>query len=227
MSWFQLDPQSIAQRARTSTRPVPSLGASLLRGTLGFTLVSVAGFVPWAITGKWLRAHIGEAGVYLTCMEVFIVLAGLFLHRLIIGPGSLGRFYKLFGAAFFAYAMAWIAGWMSLRGDAGSLAGLLAGTAIMGWMFVRAFDAQREAAKIIAVLFVLNTIGYFIGGWFEAALPALREPFSLGLTRATLLTLGKLMWGVCYGLGLGAGLGLAFHLCQTRARALLAGGTVS
>jgi hypothetical protein len=34
------------------------------------------------------------------CAIVFIVLSGLLLHRLIIGPGSLGRFYKLFSAAF-------------------------------------------------------------------------------------------------------------------------------
>jgi hypothetical protein len=38
------------------------------------------------------------------------------------------------------------------------------------------------------------------------------------------LLLAKLSWGLFYGLGLGAGLGLAFHVCQRRARALLADG---
>ena len=33
--------------------------------------------------------------------------------------------------------------------------------------------------------------------------------------------LAKMQWGVCYGLGLGAGLGRAFHLCQREARSLL------
>jgi hypothetical protein len=88
-------------------------------------------------------------------------------------------------------------------------------------MFALALDARREAVEIIAALSVPNTVGYFIGGWFEAAIPALREPFALGLTPATLLTLGRLMRGVCYGIGIGAGLGLAFHICQTRARALM------
>jgi hypothetical protein len=32
-----------------------------------------------------------------------------------------------------------------------------------------------------------------------------------------------LLWGVFYGLGLGAGLGYAFHACQQRARELLTG----
>ena len=33
--------------------------------------------------------------------------------------------------------------------------------------------------------------------------------------------IAKLQWGVCYGLGFGAGLGIAFYLCQDRARTLL------
>ena len=205
MSWFQLDPQSIAQRAQGSTPP--SLGASIARGMAGFTVVSVAGFVPWAVMGKWLRPLVGEAGMYVACMLVFIGLTGPLLHRLILGAGSLGRFYKVFSVAFAAYAVAWIVGWMTLRGHAGSIAGLLAGTAIMGAMLAVAFEAKREAVKIIAVLFVLNTIGYFVGGVFEARIPG---------------TAGRLMWGVCYGLGLGAGLGAAFYFAQAEARRRLA-----
>jgi hypothetical protein len=204
MSWFQLDPQSLAQRAQ-GTEP-PAIGASIVRGAAGFTIVSVAGFVPWAVMGKWLYRHVGEVGMYVACLIVFLGLAGLFLHRLIIGTGSLSRFYKLFSAAFAAYAVAWISGWMSLRGHPGSIVGLLAGTALMGWMLTRAFDAPQQIWKVIAALFGLNAIGYFVGGVFEAHIPGIP---------------GKLMWGVCYGIGFGAGLGLAFHLCQAEARQLL------
>jgi hypothetical protein len=70
--------------------------------------------------------------MYVACMTVFIVLAGLILLRLIPGTGSLARFYKLFSAAFAAYSVAWIVGWMALRGHPGSFAGLFSGTAIMG-----------------------------------------------------------------------------------------------
>jgi hypothetical protein len=185
--------------------------------------LSVAGFAPWALLGRWLHQHVGELGMYLACAAVFIGLSGLLLHRLIIGPGSLSRFYKLFSLAFAAYSVAWIVGWMLLRGHIGSLAGLFAGTALMAWIMVCAFDAHRSFLKVIAALFILNSLGYFIGGWVESMV--MRSPgLSLGditLSRRTRMTVAMLLWGVFYGIGFGAGLGYAFHACQDRARALL------
>ncbi len=211
MSWFQLDPPSIAARARAAGSPVPSLGASLVRGMFGFTVVSVAGFVPWAVFGQWFHLHGGEAGMYAACAVVFLALTAPLLHRLIIGPGSMSRFYKVFCPAFAAYSVAWIVGWMMLRGHAGSIAGLVSGTVVMACMLVAAFDALRVVMKVFLALFVLNAIGYFVGGVSEAAFIKEYPLYA------------KLSWGVFYGLGLGAGLGLAFHLCQERARKLLAG----
>ena len=147
--------------------------------------------------------------MYAACALVFIGLSGPLLHRLILGSGSLVRFYKLFSVAFAAYSVGWIAGWMAIRGHVGSLAGLLAGTLIMGWILTTAFDARRELLKVVAALFALNSLGYFLGGVIEGA-----------LIRRHALT-AMLLWGVCYGLGLGAGLGLAFHFCQSEARRLL------
>lgn len=211
MSWFQLDPQSITQRTLASgdVPDVPSLSTSLWRGIIGFTLVSIAGFAPWALAGRWFYRAIGEAGLYVVCALVFIVLSGLLLHRLIIGPGSLGRFYKLFGLAFTVYSIGWMVGWMMLRGHVGSIIGLFVGTALMGWMLARAFDAMSNAMKIIVILFVFNSLGYFIGGWLEGGLLGVNE------------TVAQLSWGVCYGIGYGAGLGLAFYYCQEKARALI------
>jgi hypothetical protein len=210
MSWFQLDPHSIADRARLAGSTAPTLAASVLRGAVGFTLVSVAGFIPWAVFGLRLRKQIGEAGLYAVCALIFIGLSAPLMHRLMIGPASLPRFYKLFGLSFAAYSVAWILGWMTLRGHPGSLAGLFAGTAVMGWMLAAAYDAQGSLVPIISALFLLNTAGYFIGGVFE------------GKLMSQLPLIAKLQWGVCYGLGFGAGLGIAFYLCQDRARALLA-----
>lgn len=212
MSWFQLDPPSIVTRARAAgtTANVPSLAASVWRGLIGFTIVSVAGFVPWAVFGRFFRQHGGEVGMYIACALVFLVLSGLLLHRLIIGPGSLGRFYKLFSIAFTAYSVAWIVGWMMLRGHAGSVAGLFAGTVFMGAILAAAFDATNQAIKVILSLFILNSLGYFIGGELEAAFIHHHA------------IAAKLLWGVAYGIGLGAGLGLAFYVCQAKARALLA-----
>lgn len=210
MSWFQLDPESIAERVRAASAPLPSAANSIIRGMIGFTVVSVAGFVPWAVFGRWFHQQIGEAGLYAVCALVFIFLSAPFLHRLILGPGSLIRFYTLFSIAFAAYSIAWIVGWMVLRGHPGSLVGLFAGALVMAAIFAAAFDAWGSFLKILAALFLLNALGYFVGGVIEGALIKQHRLAAM------------LLWGVCYGLGFGAGLGLAFHLCQSRARALLA-----
>lgn len=213
MSWFQLDPASIVRRIEVEGGRInpPLIGESVGRGIVGFTLISVAGFAPWALAGLRLYETIGEAGLYAVCAIVFIGLSGLLLHRLIIGPGSLARFYKLFTIAFGAYAVAWTVGWMWLGGRHGSFAGLLAGTTLMGWILACAFDARRSAWKGIAFLFACNALGYFGGEWLQGPLSSVR----------THPVVDKLLWGVCYGIGFGTGLGLAFYYCQSDARKML------
>jgi hypothetical protein len=211
MALFELDPRSIASRTRVSGAGtvVPTLPGSILRGATGFTMVSIAGFAPWPIIDRWLPA-LGEVGLYIVSTAVFIGSSGPLLHRLIIGGGSLSRFYKLFTLAFTAYAVVWVLCWTWLRDHAGSLAGLLGGTAVMGAVFAFAFNAWRESAKVIAALFVLNTLGYFAGGKVHGMLTVHHRSVAI------------LLWSVCYGLGLGAGLGIAFYLCQSKARELVA-----
>ena len=185
--------------------------------------VSVAGFAPWAFAGRDLHHAVGEVGLYLACAVVFIGLSGAVLHRLIIGPGSLWRFYALFAFAFTAYSVSWIIGWMALRGNVGSLTGLLLGTSVMGWLLVHAFDSRNELLKVVAPLFILNALGYFAGGWVEGYVASMPGDRLLGfaVTRHERMRVAMLLWGVCYGLGLGAGLGLAFFYCQAQARTLL------
>lgn len=220
MSWFQLDTASVEARVRASgcEPEVPSLGLSMRRGIIGFTVVSVAGFAPWALFGRWFYKNIGEVGLYIVCAALFVGLAGLLMHRLIIGPGSLSRFYKVFAVSFTAYSAGWIGGWVALRGHSGSVVGLLVGTAVMGWMLARAFDAMPMVWQVIGVLFVLNALGYFIGGVVEGAGIQLN---GTTLSRSAQVTIAKLLWGVCYGIGFGAGLGVSFYLCQAKIRAIL------
>ena len=224
MSWFQLDAESIVRRAKASGKPskVPVLGGSLLHGVIGFTVLSIAGFAPWAVSGRWFYRNVGEAGLYFVCAGIFIVLSGPLLYGLMIRPGNLAPFYKIFGSAFSVYSVLWITGWMALRGHPGSVLGLLAGTAGMGLILARAFDF-KNALHLIAVLFVLNSIGYFIGGVVEGAVIKMETLHLLGTTmsKRTQAIVAKSLWGVFYGVGFGAGLGLAFYLCQARARALL------
>jgi len=208
MSWFQLGASRVAEQVAVEGATIPSLSESISRGIFGCTLMSIAGFAPWALTGRRLAETIGEAGLYATCAIVFIGLSGPLLHRLIAATGSLGKFYKLFTIAFGAYSVAWTICWMWLGGTKGSLAGLFLGATLMGLILAQAFDANQFAWKIVAALFVFNSIGYFAGERASIALAGAR----------THPTIDKLVWGVCYGIGLGTGLGLAFYYCQTEAR---------
>jgi hypothetical protein len=125
VSWLALHPQEIADRVRGSGQAKPGLTRleSTALGAIGFMFVSVAGFAPWVFAGKSLHDAVGEVGLYAACAAVFIGLSGVVLHRLIIGPGSLWRFNALFAIALTAYSVGWIVGWMTLRGNIGSLQG--------------------------------------------------------------------------------------------------------
>ena len=71
----------------------------------------------------------------------------------------------------------------------------------MAIVFAVGFGVMRSAWKLAAVLFVANSAGYFLGAAIWA--------YAGGET-------GMLLWGVVYGLFLGAGLGAIIHLCQHR-----------
>ena len=226
---FGLDPQSIVDRVKASgqTPRAPTLGESLCRGMMGFTLVSLGGFAPWVLAGRWFYRNVGEAGLYAVCAVVFIGLSGLLLHRLIIGPGSLVRFYKLFSLAFLAYAVAWTIAWMTLArvtggitaGIIGSLAGIVAMAGLLAW----GFKAPEAMLRIIIALLATNLAGYFIGEWAYNEVLAIKEGNSLGivLENATRAVLSKAAWGLFYGLGFGAGIGFAFFTCQAKARKMI------
>lgn len=88
MSWLALHPQEIADRAKGGglAKPGLTLPESVALGSIGFMLVSVAGFAPWALAGRSLHHAVGEVGLYAACAVVLIGLSGAVLHRLIIGP---------------------------------------------------------------------------------------------------------------------------------------------
>lgn len=219
---FSLDPQSLIDRAKASGQPVhlPTLGNSVTRGMIGFTLVSLGGFAPWVLAGRWFYRNVGEIGLYGACAIVFIGLSGVLLHRLIIGPGSLPRFYQIFSLAFVGYATAWTVGWMSFGGLTGSIVGALAGIAVMGGILALGFRAPRSMFKIFLVLLAANAAGYFIGEWAYNLASALREGNASGivLSSTTRSLLSKSLWGLFYGLGFGAGIGATFYFCQAEAR---------
>ena len=185
----------------TRQRPTPSFGRSLTLGALGFGLASLCVFATVAFAERWMYARLGLWGAYLVWTALFILLGGGALGTLARGRWRLPRFYLLFGAAFFAYAVGWVAAYFLLRGAAGEWVGSLAGSLLMGAVFAVGFGAARRVLNLAFVIFVANSAGYFAGSALNDALggPA-----------------GMMLWGAAYGLGLGAGLGAALHLAQAR-----------
>jgi hypothetical protein len=163
--------------------------------------VSLCVFATVAFAERWMYTHLGLLGAYLAWTALFILLGGAAIGSLAVGRWRLPRFYLLFGAAFFAYAVGWVGAYFFLRGAAGEWVGSLAGSLLMGIVLAVGFGAARSTLKLSAALFVANSVGYFIGS-------ALYE--RLGGEA------GMLLWGGVYGLCLGAGLGAVIHLAQAR-----------
>ena len=184
---------------------VPSFLRSILTGGLGFCLVSLCVFATVAFGERWMYERLGLAGAYLVWTALFILLGGGVLGLLVVGRWRLPGFYLLFGLAFFAYAAGWVGAYFALRGAAGEWVGSLAGSLLMGFVLAAGFGVARSALNLSAALFVANSVGYFLGSALNDYVGG---------------SAGMLLWGAAYGLCLGAGLGAALHLAQSRRAAV-------
>ena len=176
--------------------PAPrSLASSVLYGALSFAAVSAAAYSIWAF-----RLVRQEAVLYSAIAVVYLGLGGLALGRLVVAPGAWKRFPLLFAAAFFAYAIGWCAFWFGLRGKAlADLWGALAGLAAMTWLLQSAFGTRPGFLRLLLVLFVCHSAGYYLGGELYAHFRG---------------STGRLLWGIAHGLGFGAGLGYVLRALQ-------------
>ena len=179
---------------------VPSLARSIATGAVGFCLVSLCVFATVVLAERWMYQNLGLVGSYLAWTVLFIVLSGaLFGSLIVVGRWRLPRFYPLWALAFFAYAVAWMIAYFSLGRTAGELVGSLVGSVLMAVVLAVGFGALRSIAKLSAVLFVSNFLGYFLGA---ALFDSIIHPT------------GMLLFGVVYGLLFGAGIGAALQLVQ-------------
>jgi hypothetical protein len=178
-------------------------------------VVSVGGFAVWAFGGKWFGAHAGEAGMYVAITIVFLGLAGLLMQPLMRGPKRGWQFLSVFTPAFLGYAFAWSACWFWLHFGWGEWLGSLAGSLAFTLIAARRFGYRRTPIPAALVFFAAHSLGYFIGGKMMQLLagPVGAELFE-NLPKTQLGTVAKLSWGLCYGLGFGAGMGYVFHLFQ-------------
>lgn len=177
-----------------------SLMSSVLRGGLGFALVSVAAFAVWAFGGRWFGPLSGEKAMYAGCTLVFLLGTGWVLHPLITGPRSYRRFNRLFFPAFFAYALVWSIAWFALGFGKGEWIGSAAGSLVFVLFCACFLGGWKQVPLAAVVLFITHSVGYFLGGEFY-------YPSDHG-------AMMKLVWGLLYGLGFGSGLGFVLWSLQ-------------
>jgi hypothetical protein len=180
---------------------VPSLIRSLLTGSLGFGSVSLCVFATVAYAESWMYQHLGLFGAYLAWTVLFILLGGGVLGSLVVRRWEMPKFYLLFAAAFFAYAASWVVAYFVFGRVVGEWIGSLVGSILMGLVFARGYGVTRFAYNLSAILFVANSFGYFLGSAVNDSIEG--RP-------------GMLLWGLIYGLCLGAGLGAVLHFVQVR-----------
>jgi len=191
----------MAHAAGSSPNDVPSLSRSILIGAFGFCLVSLIVFATVAFAERWMYTNLGLTGAYIAWTALFILLGGAVLGSLVVGRWRNPRFFLIFGIAFFVYAAGWVAAYFTLRSAAGEWSGSLVGSILMAVVFAVAFRAFRQILKLSLLLFVTNSLGYFLGS-------ALNE-FLHGRS-------GMLAWGIVYGFFVGAGIGAVLHFVQQR-----------
>lgn len=172
----------------------------MIRGAIGFALVSTAAFAVWAFGGGWFHSHGGEAALYASCAAAFILLSGMILRRLLAWPGTFLQFYRFFLIAFLAYAVVWCAAWFSLGAGKGEWLASFAGSVVFTAVMAATLRAWRAWVPSALVMFGLHSAGYFAGEQVCYA--------SLHSTES------ELAWGTLYGLGFGAGMGFALAMMQ-------------
>jgi hypothetical protein len=205
MDLFGLTSDRVMARMRQDERgnSIPSLGRSILIGSFGFCFASLCVFGTVAFAERWMYRNLGLSGAYFVWTVLFIFLGGALLSPLVIGAGRLWRFQLVFGTAFLLYAVGWIGSYFTLRGVAGEWAGSLLGSILMALVITLAFGVIKTLFAQAAMLFIANSTGYFLGDLLNNSIR--------GKT-------GMALWGVLYGLCLGAGLGLSIFLAQTPLR---------
>ena len=168
-------------------------------GGLGFCAVSLCVFATVAFAERWMYTNLSVLGAYLVWTVLFILLGGGVLGSLVVERWRLPKFYLLYGLAFFVYAVGWVVAYFLLRDGAGEWLGSLAGSVLMALVFAAGFGVVRSTLKFAVILFIANSIGYFLG---------------LALNSYFRSSTGMLLWGASYGLFLGAGIGAVLHLAQ-------------
>jgi hypothetical protein len=186
---------------------------AILNGAWRFALVSVLAFGFWAVESKILPRGFGEIWTFAGCFVAFVLFTELFMVKLVDGPNARAKFNRSFVPAFIVYAIIWSVFWFALHSGLGEWLGSAAGCAAFAAILGRQLGAKSGYAQVIAFLIVTHAVGYFFGGkvFYMARNP---PEFFANWSKQDVWMLAKLLWGLFYGLGFGAGIGYAFHVFQ-------------
>ncbi|HCN29317.1 MAG TPA: hypothetical protein DIT64_11315 [Verrucomicrobiales bacterium] len=193
-----------------------SLAGDVAHGAFGFALVGVASFSIWACCAGWFQGRGGEPAMYAAIALAFLALSVLVLAPL---AGGAGRFMRAFYPAFLAYAVLWSAAWFAMPNRAGEWTGAALGCLVFAWLLLRLLGRRGGWLASALVFFALHTVGYFAGSWamYDYWLGGFKAGQFADMTRAQAALYAKLSWGLCYGLGFGAGIGLLMHGARRKA----------
>jgi hypothetical protein len=178
-----------------------SLKRFILTGGVSFSIASLCVFATVAIAQDWMYRRLGVTLAYIVWIVLFILLGGRALNPLVVDTSRRSRFYVMFGVAFFAYGISWMAAYFTFKNAVGEWLGSLVGSVCLALVFAAWFGVLRSAPLFGALLFVANSVAYFLGS-------LLFYSFSHDV--------GLLVWGPFYGFCLGAGLGGVLYLAQSQ-----------
>ena len=188
---------------------------AVLTGSLGFAAVSVGAFSLWAFGGRWFHSHGGDAAMYSAIAAAFLVLSGAILHTLIRGERPLARFYGAFVPAFLAYAVLWCVAWFVIKGPTGEWLGSLFGSFAFAAVVTKRLGGKSHICVTGLFVFIAHSVGYFMGGkLMYGILGGAFADCLQGWSKDQIGIVAKLGWGLLYGLGFGAGIGIAFDRAQ-------------
>jgi len=163
----------------------------LLRGALGFGVVSTLVFSTVAFAERWMYQNLTVPGAYVVWTVLFLVASPVAFMPLIPMTATRRMFPVWFNMAFLAYCALWCAGWFLSPNTLGEVVGCIAGSIALAGVLVACRYVQSLPVAGV-VLAICNVLGYFAGGYLNAKLggPA-----------------GMLSWGLLFGAGTGAGIG--------------------
>ncbi len=174
----------------------PSLQRCIITGSLGFSGAGILAYAMATFVSRWLYSTFGFSLSYLVLSLLLIVCGGAIFNTLVVGSLRGLRFFLIFGLAFLTYAAGWISADLVLRS---AWFGSLVGSVLMGCALAVGFRVWHSVVFLSTLLFIANHFGYFLGSALNTEVGG----------RA-----GMILWGVTYGLCLGAGIGAFLHYAQ-------------